>query len=877
MSTIELPLRKQSETRPGLSRETWKLITQDISEPIQRMLPLLRRVEQAVMPVWPLQDYVAVNPWAGMANDRFLEARRKLREVSDCELLMPLAYYQAEYHRGSFTSEDIEQSLCEWQSQTAGASGASLAAEVWRVLDRQTSGELTGASGNFADAMAESRREHSPRLRTVAELADQLSAWSWSEWLQGELTRFCAAYFDRGQAIWRAVDRQQSIWAAWKKQAQHDRNPAWWGLGDVRALAAELPADEALAMAALLELLKVPERWQERLLTCEVLAMPGWFAWARRQGGWTGSGEDCNRVFAGLLAIRLVYEVALARSLNLELDWTALEVGVENEVGASGHAPDQAEVRAVLLRASELSFRRRLLDCVRANSVEETGPTERPLAQMVFCIDVRSERMRRNLEALAPGMQTFGFAGFFGMPFEYRRFGSSLERGGEAQLPVLLQPQFAVQEELSDVAAEAQQAAADAQVGSRYWRTAWKRFQGSLASCFPSVETTGWAGAWRMLSRSLASPQASIRSTGAGLPAAAEEALGPSLRGLNAQGWSTSRLVDLAEGMLRNLGLVENFARLVVLCGHRCEVENNPLRAGLDCGACGGHSGEANARFAALLLNQEFVRRDLGERGIAIPGDTWFVAAVHQTTSDVVEFPGSDSTPFSHTKELARLRELCRQAGELVAQERGDTQWLGTVDSIRRRACDWSEVRPEWGLVGNAALVAGPRALTRGKNLDGRVFLHEYDHRLDPQGKVLELILTAPLIVASWINLQYYASAVDPRAYGSGCKTIHNVVGKFGILAGSASDLQVGLPWQSVGVGAELRHAPLRLQALIAAPRSQIERVVAGHQHLRELLQGGWIHLCAWEQDVCWQLETNGCWRQLELESGECSQASDRA
>jgi uncharacterized protein YbcC (UPF0753/DUF2309 family) len=118
------------------------------------------------------------------------------------------------------------------------------------------------------------------------------------------------------------------------------------------------------------------------------------------------------------------------------------------------------------------------------------------------------------------------------------------------------------------------------------------------------------------------------------------------------------------------------------------------------------------------------------------------------------------------------------------------------------------------------------------------------------------------LIVASWINLQYYASAVDPKKYGSGCKTIHNVVGKFGILAGSASDLQVGLPWQSVGVGSELRHSPLRLQAVIAAPRAQIERIIAGHQHLRELLAGGWIHLCALEQEECWEWDRTGCWRQ---------------
>ena len=312
------------------------------------------------------------------------------------------------------------------------------------------------------------------------------------------------------------------------------------------------------------------------------------------------------------------------------------------------------------------------------------------------------------------------------------------------------------------------------------------------------------------------------------------------------------------------MGLSESFARLVVLCGHRSEVTNNPLQASLDCGACGGHSGEANARFAALLLNQEFIRRELVERGIKIPSDTFFTAAVHQTTSDELEFPDADQTPFSHAQDLARFQELCRRAGELTSLERGARLQLGSREEILRRAQDWSEVRPEWGLAGNAAFIAGPRDLTRESDLAGRAFLHDYDWRRDEQGRVLELILTAPLIVASWINLQYYASAVDNRRYGSGCKTIHNVVGKFGILSGVESDLQTGLPWQSVAVGRQLQHQPLRLQAVIAAPREMIDRVVAKHQHLRELLSGEWIHLLSIETQARWQWRGAGQWAIIE-------------
>jgi uncharacterized protein len=111
-------------------------------------------------------------------------------------------------------------------------------------------------------------------------------------------------------------------------------------------------------------------------------------------------------------------------------------------------------------------------------------------------------------------------------------------------------------------------------------------------------------------------------------------------------------------------------------------------------------------------------------------------------------------------------------------------------------------VRPEWGLSGNAAFIVGRRALTRGINLEGRVFLHSYDYREDPDGRLLEVVMTGPQVVGQWINMEHYFSAVDPEVYGSGSKIYHNVVGRFGIMSGPQSDLRTGLAWQTVMNGA---------------------------------------------------------------------------
>ncbi len=113
-------------------------------------------------------------------------------------------------------------------------------------------------------------------------------------------------------------------------------------------------------------------------------------------------------------------------------------------------------------------------------------------------------------------------------------------------------------------------------------------------------------------------------------------------------------------------------------------------------------------------------------------------------------------------------------------------------------------------------------------NLAGRSFLHDYDYRLNPTLGVLTLIMTAPMVVTNWINLQYHASTVDNRRYGSGNKVLHNVVGgHLGVFEGNGGDLRIGLPMQSLHDGHTLRHTPLRLSVFIEAPQAAIDSVMA--------------------------------------------------
>ena len=120
--------------------------------------------------------------------------------------------------------------------------------------------------------------------------------------------------------------------------------------------------------------------------------------------------------------------------------------------------------------------------------------------------------------------------------------------------------------------------------------------------------------------------------------------------------------------------------------------------------------------------------------------------------------------------------------------------------------------------------------------------------------------MTAPLVVAHWINMQYYASTVDPTRLGSGTKTVHNVVGQIGVLSGNGGDLMTGLPWQSIHDGEDYQHHPLRLLGIIAAPRAAIERVIAAHEMLDHLLTNDWLHLVAIEDNVAYRYTRNRAW-----------------
>jgi uncharacterized protein YbcC (UPF0753/DUF2309 family) len=314
-------------------------------------------------------------------------------------------------------------------------------------------------------------------------------------------------------------------------------------------------------------------------------------------------------------------------------------------------------------------------------------------------------------------------------------------------------------------------------------------------------------------------------------------------------GYSLDEQVNYVHTALTMIGLTHTFSRFVLVVGHGGKTENNPYESALDCGACGGASGLVNARVFAQMANKAAVRERLAAMGITIPEDTWFMPALHVTTTDAIELSDLDLLPPRHLVYLDRLREGLRAASRLTAAERmpkllPEAKAIEPAEAWRlanRLAVDWAQVRPEWGLSGNVYGIVGRRALTENADLKGTAFLLSYDWRCDPKGRLLENLLAAPVVVGQWINLEHFFSTVDNAHLGSGSKVYHNVSGRFGVMTGNLSDLRTGLPMQTVMREGRPYHEPMRLIALIEAPLDFAGRVLERVVKVKSLVLGGWI------------------------------------
>jgi uncharacterized protein YbcC (UPF0753/DUF2309 family) len=811
---------------------------------------------QRIAPLWPLKNFVAVNPYFGLRDQSFWQADKTLKRIAGVGLCMPRTYYQEQIASGRINRTDLAAALRELGSP-------------WDLP------ALEQALACEAPAPA-------APLALVTDVLGGIDRKDWSNFVVERISQYCAAYFDEGQALWPMPWRDKSLYQGWLEYARIDKSPWMMGVRGMGKATVALPDTAQGAIAWALRELAVPSAAVDDYLHATLLSVGGWAGWARYRGWQAELKQGNDDSLRDLLAIRLAWDALLYQLCYSEALKTRWQQAVSTITKPAGHADAAQQLDAVLQTAFEIGYQRQLVASLTANGTAERSG--RAAVQAVFCIDVRSEVYRRALETVAPSVQTLGFAGFFGVLMEYVPFGSTEAKG---HLPILFNPSYRICERPHG--ADAREAGELIVRRHTRMRTAnaWKTFKTSASSCFSFVEAAGLLFVPKLFgdsmgwSRPVSHPD--IKGLDAGVHGRLGTALTPAAAGsgmcadAGSTGIPEADRPAVAEFALRNMGLIRDFSRLVLLAGHGSTTANNPQATALDCGACAGQTGEASARITVALLNDPLTRSGLAkEKGIVIPADTCFIAGLHDTTTDEVRLFNTDDVPSSHTEDLIQLRRWLSSAGQMTRMERAIN--LGTSDlpppaitaDIQQRTRDWAQVRPEWALAGNAAFIVAPRTRTAHCNLAGRSFLHDYNWHNDTGFATLQLIMTAPMVVGNWINMQYYGSVVDNRRFGSGNKVLHNVTGgSIGVLEGNGGDLRVGLALQSLHDGARWIHEPMRLNVVIEAPQDAIDDVIARHDLVRELVENAWLHLFQIGEDGSINRRgTDRQWQRMSSDSG---------
>ena len=734
-------------------------------------------------------------------------------------------------------------------------------------------------------------------------------------WVHEVLIRFSAAFLDQGFAGWQLPDREQGYLASFHRlyRVPWAVQPAW-----MQGLAAELAREDTVATdpntVALqwidgeLQRMAIALDQRQEMLTQSLLALRGWAGMlyqTETNAPWTPRPAPAGTLLQ-FAAVRLCLDrLAAAYVARQQLQLTELsqlrdraQQQIKNSPSVSGDGiafsvfelaqfrrwlPHQLmslggvqwrelvdelrafpsiERRRILHAAYERKYRVAAFDAIIQHAGRQTPNAEpRPTVpdfQVVTCIDDREESFRRHLEEIHPACETFGAAGFFAVVMYYR---GAAEAHYRPLCPINVLPRHYVVEEPVFSATE--------ENAKRLQR---RRMLGEMTRQVHAGSRTATGGiltgllgslaSFPLVARILAPRTASrLRDTFGGWvrPPATDLHLerfqaepGPNEEGL---GFTHGEMASMVARILQDIGLVKNFAPLILFLGHGSSSLNNPHESAYNCGACSGGRGGPNARAFAAMANDPQVRSLVAEQtGIVIPPDVRFVGGYHNTCDDRVEYFDLDELPRTHHPAFRRLETRVNEARCRNAHERcrrfesaaTDLSPIAALAHVEERSEDLSQARPEYNHATNALCLVGQRSWSRGLFLDRRAFLVSYDPTIDTtDGLIIERILQAVIPVCGGISLEYYFSTVDPEGYGCGSKLPHNITALAGVMTGAASDLRPGLSAQMVEI-----HEPMRILFIVQTTAEIMSRIIRSNPAIERLVTNRWVQLAIFDAKI---------------------------
>jgi len=865
----------------GTSVLTKENINTDLPE--SNMNVLVESASRVIAPLWPISMFAARHPWMGLEKQTFDQVADWLKQTSDVDIYPSASMILSAKNKGEIDEDFVKMGLQRWlDSHTFTISRDEAERFCLNALKLEPLPSTLLSSPEWEKWAEElsglnpDRMENTFMQPLSSHIEDQ-NGERFIRILDHHLIKWCKLYLDDFQAGWAMPNREVGFYRAWQRLIPYD--PAL--SKKHRESLKDWPEEAELALQKALLALDIPESEIQTYLECHILSLPGWagmMLWRSQQS------KQEQALLTEYLAVRISMEWAFIKPyLPLSYQryekkasitpllaswiywgdftiekWSQMPEAKQKEYLSFAYSFNDRVRRKLWLEAWEQTYADRLSQKLTLKK-PKTYSKKSPLAQFAFCIDVRSEPFRRQLEKEGP-FETMGMAGFFGVPIATSELAS---QHSHASLPVILKPKHKIKESADQKALQSYQ---ERKLAIQSLSYTFKTMKQNVFASLHLPELSGPFLSLQMVARSFVPIGAArfIRNLGqTWLRKPNTTLLLHHVHDTEAEipvGFSEKEKVNYARQALKMMNLTKNFAPLVVICGHGSKSTNNPYASSLDCGACGGASGGFNARVLATLCNLPEVREALAYEGIVIPEDSIFVAAEHKTTVDelhwlyVPELSEAAKEAFDRIQAILPKVSQRANAERLVQLPNFQVEMKNPKAEAHRFAEDWSEIRPEWGLARNASFIIGQRELTEDCDLEGRAFLHNYDWKQDESGDLLANIMAGPGTVTQWINLQYYASTVAPHYYGSGNKATQTVTAGLGVMQGNGSDLLTGLPWQSVMQSDhEAYHSPLRLLIVIQAPSEYVQRLLDNDSAFREKVQNGWVRLASVDPEGYWK------------------------
>jgi len=447
------------------------------------MIKKLDAIKNTIPHYWPIGSFIHHNPLKGFEHLHFKEGLRKAKKIYGGQVYMEPSYYLKFYKEGKITHSILESNLKDILEVDGLAEHYTLAMRCllevnpkWNYFRRCADSNehevdedlLAYLDDEFAYHDKERWLKKLTKHMTIYEINDILFHCDDKEIIEKSIIEYIARFLDEEQTTLSMANRELGMFETFKLYENF-----------------EYPHDAETFVEEAFEKLQVKNK--EIYLLTHLLKLHGWagFIKYRSEDPNYFSQQQHPSSLIDYIAVRLYYELVylqhrkintflrlddyfkdngayailkiiksksnlpgkyidameesddyediLERYVQEELQLDAKQVHLANDILHNYEIPlvELAKIMEVLreeegyiwLKSLEDSYIHSFIDHM---NLSDDNAKERPLASATFCLDVRSEIIRRSVESSGP-YTTYGAGGFLGLPIAFVEFDKTHE------------------------------------------------------------------------------------------------------------------------------------------------------------------------------------------------------------------------------------------------------------------------------------------------------------------------------------------------------------------------------------------------------------------------------------------------------------------